>query len=62
MISLLVARTIIRSKFVNNAFLNFDLMIDLLAPSAIRRSKLKKAFLANFDLMKKGAIRRSTNY
>jgi hypothetical protein len=37
-------------------------MIDLLAPSAIRRSKLKKAFLANFDLMKKGAIRRSTNY
>jgi hypothetical protein len=31
-----------RSKFANNAFLNFDLMIDLLATSVIMRSKLFK--------------------
>jgi hypothetical protein len=42
MIDLLVARTIMRSKFANNAFFNFDLMIDLLVASAIMRSKLFK--------------------
>ena len=34
--------SIMRSKFANNAFLNFDLMINLLAASAIMRSKLFK--------------------
>jgi hypothetical protein len=33
-----------RSKFANNAFLNFDLMTDLLAASVIMRSKLFKFF------------------
>ena len=57
---LLVARTIMRSKFANNAF--FDLMIDLLVARTIMRSKLKKALLVNFDLMKNAAIRRSKHY
>jgi len=30
-----------RSKFANNAYLNFDLMNDLLAARGIMRSKLK---------------------
>ena len=54
-----------RSKFAKNAFLNFELMNDLLAASAIMRSKLKKALLVNFNLMKNAAtpaIRGSNNY
>ncbi len=60
MIDLLVARTIMRSKFANNAFLSFYHMIDWLVVSA--RLKLKKALLVNSDLMKNAAIRRSNNY
>jgi hypothetical protein len=52
MINLLVARTIMILKFANNAFLSFNLMIDLLAAGAIMRSKLKKALLVNFNCMK----------
>ncbi len=39
---LLVTSTIMRSKFANNSFWNFDLMENLLAASAIMRSKLLK--------------------
>jgi hypothetical protein len=45
-------------KIANNAFLNFDLMIDLLVTRTIMRSKPKKALLDNFDLVKNAAIRR----
>jgi hypothetical protein len=38
-----------RSKFTNNAFLSFDLMMVLATNKSIIRSK--KALLANFDLM-----------
>ncbi len=57
-------------KISNNAFLNFNLMINMLAASVIMRSKLKKVILIswkmpgsgdriiirNFDLMKTGKI------
>ncbi len=33
-------KSIMRSKFPNNAFFNFDLMIDLLPASAIMRSNV----------------------
>ncbi len=35
-----VDTSIMRSKFPNNAFFNFNLMIDLLAASAIMRSNV----------------------
>ncbi len=38
----LVTSTIMRLKFANNTFLNFDLMNDLLAASAIMRLKIFK--------------------
>ena len=53
---------IMRSKFVNNAFLSFDLMINLLAASVIMRTKFAYNAFLNFDLMKNAAIRRSNNY
>ena len=40
MIALAANKSIMRSKFPNNAFLNFDLMINLLAERTIMRSKL----------------------
>jgi hypothetical protein len=42
MIHLLVTSSNMRSKFVNNAFLSFDLMNNLLAASAIMRLKIFK--------------------
>jgi hypothetical protein len=39
MIALAANKSIMRSKFPNNAFLSFDLMIDLLATRTIMRSK-----------------------
>ncbi len=39
MIDLLVARTIMRSKFANIAFLSIDLMINLLVARTIMRLK-----------------------
>ena len=58
-----------RSKLANNAFLNVDLMIDLLVARTIMRSKFANNAFFNFDLMidllaahEKGANRRSNNY
>ena len=39
MIALVTNKLFMRSKFTNNAFLSFDLMIDLLATRTIMRSK-----------------------
>ncbi len=51
MIALVTNKLFMRSKFPKNAFLSFDLMIDLLVTRTIMRLKLKKALLWNFNLM-----------
>ena len=51
-----------RSKLANNAFLNVDLMIDLLVARTIMRSKFANNAFLNFDLIKNSVIRRSNHY
>jgi len=58
-----VNTSIIRLKFQNNAFLNFDLMIVLVTNKLIMRSKLKKSIFREFQsheqLLVTSAIMRS---
>jgi hypothetical protein len=62
MIDVLVTRTIMGSKFANNAFLGFDLMIKCQPPNQYYckfRSHEKGEFLShdrNLDLMKKSSF------
>jgi hypothetical protein len=51
MIALAAYKLFMRSKLATNAFLNFDLMIDLLVTRAIMRSKFANNTFLGFDLM-----------